>query len=188
MKKANVQQAVSEFAAMFTNILSSFQNNGQFPVNSPLEIRVTGLDDPSLIGADNAASPPISALNYDFEAVANGWDVALWLDVLTLPGTPHSNDFYQKLEAALAANQWFNGTNGRIRPEWSKGWAYTAGDDPKTGAWTNPVFIAQIKQTFAEWSSTIATLDKYDSKNLYSNPFLATLMTAYSHSTNLALK
>jgi hypothetical protein len=177
MKKANVQRAVSEFTAMYTRLVSSFQNNQQFPVNSPLEIRVTGLDDPSLVGTANAASPALSALNYDPEAVASGWDVALWLDVLTLPGTPHSNDFYQQLEAALAANQWFNGTNGRIRPEWSKGWAYSAGAGPDTGAWTNAAFIAQAKGTFANWGSAIATLNKYDSKNLYSNPFLAVLMT-----------
>jgi hypothetical protein len=177
MSKSNVQQAVSEFATMFTNLLKKFQGNNQYPVNSPLEIRVTGLDDPSVIGAPNAASPAISALNYDQEAIQNGWDVALWLDVLTLPGTPYSNDFYSQLEAELGANQYFNGTNGRIRPEWSKGWAYTAGTGSGTGAWTNAAYISQIKATFSNWDSDIAVLNKYDSKGLYSNPFLATLMT-----------
>lgn len=177
MKKDNVQQAVSEFANTFVNLLNTFQSNNQYPVNSPLEIRVTGLDDPSVIGASNAASPPISALNYDAEAVQNGWDVALWLDVLTLPGTPYSNDFYAALETALNTNKWFTGTNGRIRPEWSKGWAYTKGSGPGTGAWTNAAFISQIKGTFSDWNQTITALNQYDTKNLYSNPFLATLMT-----------
>lgn len=178
MNKANVQQAVSEFATIFMNLLISFQSNNQYPVNSPLEIRVTGLDDPSVIAASNAASPAISALNYDAEAKQNGWDAALWLDVLTLPGTPYSNDFYAQLEAALGASQWFNGVNGRIRPEWSKGWAYTAGTGAGTGAWTNAAYIAQIKSTFSNWNNDIAALNKYDSKNLYSNSFLAGLMTS----------
>jgi hypothetical protein len=173
MKKSNVQQAVNAFATMFTDLLNKYQAAGKFPVNSPLEIRITGLDDASAIAAPNAASPAISALNYDAEAIANGWDVALWIDVLDLPGTPYSNDFYSELEAQLGASPWFTGTNGRIRPEWSKGWAYT----PESGAWSSQAAIDQFKATFPNWNTEIATLNKYDSKNLYSNSFLASLMT-----------
>jgi FAD/FMN-containing dehydrogenase len=176
MNHANVQQAVSEFANMFTNLLNSFQAKNQYPINAPLEIRVTGLDDPSLTGIPT--SPAISALNYDQEAVQNGWDVALWIDVLTIPNTPNSSDFYAQLEAQLASNPLFNGTKGRIGPEWSKGWAYTGGSGPGTGPWTNTQFITQTKQTFTNWASTIAVLNKYDPKNLFSNQFLAGLMTA----------
>lgn len=168
MKKANVQQAVNAFVTIYNNLLSAFQAKGQYPVNAPLEIRITGLDKPSDVAAVNAASPAISALNYDAEAIQNGWDVALWLDVLTLPNTPNSNAFYEQLEAALNANEWFNGTNGRIRPEWSKGWAYTAASGP----WTNQAFMTQIKQTFTGWNTEVATLAKYDSNNLFTNPFL----------------
>src|SRR5665213_4084498 len=180
MKKANVQPAVNAFATIFTGLLNTYQAAGKYPVNSPLEIRVTGLDDASAIGAPNAASPAISALNYDAEAIANGWDVALWLDVLDLPGTPYSNDFYSDLEIALGNNPLFTGVNGRIRPEWSKGWAYTPGSGAGTGPWTNQAYIAGIKATFTDWNAEIAILNQYDSKNLYSNPFLAGLMTPES--------
>ena len=72
---------------------------GSIPINSPLEIRVTSLDDPAQVGVPagtTAESPVISALSYDEEAKNNNWDVAVWFDVLTLPGTPHSDDFYQR--------------------------------------------------------------------------------------------
>lgn len=173
MNRANVQQAVSEFVNIFNTLLTSFQKSNQYPVNAPLEIRVTGLDDPQFVAATGAASPAISALNYDAEAKANNWDVALWLDVLTLPNTPASNDFYTQLETALNSNPWFNGTNGRIRPEWSKGWAYTS----QGGAWSSNSFIQQIRQSFTGWDTEVAALSKYDSKQLFFNPFLSTLFS-----------
>jgi hypothetical protein len=174
MKKTNVQQAISEFATTFTGLLEKYQAKNQFPINSPLEIRITGLDDPAAIGAAGAKSPAISALNLDTEATTNGWDCALWLDVLDLPGTAYSNDFYVDLETALMSNEWFTGTNGRVRPEWSKGWAYTVAG----GAWTDPAIIAQFQSTFSGWADEIGGLNSFDSKNIFTNTFLGTLMTA----------
>ncbi|HTF71449.1 MAG TPA: cholesterol oxidase substrate-binding domain-containing protein, partial [Edaphobacter sp.] len=150
-----------------------YQKNNQFPVNSPLEIRITGLDDPAAIGVTGAKSPAISALNYDAEATANGWDCALWLDVLDLPGTEYSNNFYVDLETALMSNPWFTGVNGRIRPEWSKGWAYTVAG----GAWTDQAIILQFQSTFSGWANEISGLNSFDAKNIFSNTFLASLMT-----------
>ena len=41
-----------------------------------------------------AQTPVISSLSYDEVARHNQWDVALWLDVLTLPGTSAADEFY----------------------------------------------------------------------------------------------
>lgn len=173
MKKANVQQAISEFANTFTSLLEKYQKKNQFPINSPLEIRITGLDDPAAIGVRGAKSPAISALNYDAEATTNGWDCALWLDVLDLPGTEYSNNFYVDLETALMSNPWFTGMNGRVRPEWSKGWAYTVAG----GAWTDETVIHQFQSTFSGWANEVSGLNSFDAKNIFSNTFLASLMT-----------
>jgi hypothetical protein len=117
----------------------------------------------------------ISSLSLDDVATQNGWDVALWLDVLTLPGTPGANQFYQDLEEWLL--QRFTGSAGRVLPEWSKGWAYTA-----AGGWTNQPFINHVRQSFTTgrgptdtWDWQVATLQKYDRSNLFSNPFLDAL-------------
>lgn len=102
MKKAGVQQAVFDFTTKFTSLLKSYEKQNMYPVNSAVEIRVTSLDDPANVATGSgikAESPVISALSYDDLAKQNGWDVALWIDVLTIPGTNFSTEFYADLEA-----------------------------------------------------------------------------------------
>jgi len=112
-------------------------------------------------------------------AVKNGWDVALWLDVLTLPGTPASNQFYRELEEWI--HRRFTGAAGRVMPEWSKGWAYTA----EQGPWTNGPALEAIRQGYTtgrdqtnDWAYEVATLKKFDRHNLFSNPLLERLFVA----------
>ncbi len=181
LRKADVQQAVHDFTTQFTKMLNAYKKRWQFPVNSAMEIRVTGLDDPAQVGVQagvTAESPVISALSYDDVARQNNWDVALWLDVLTLPETAHSDQFYQELEAWI--QQRFSGSSGRTMPEWSKGWAYTASE----GAWSNPTFMAFVREQFTtgrdnddNWNAEVATLAKYDKANLFTNELLTTLFT-----------
>jgi len=180
MKKADVQQAVHDFATQYVNMVNAYAQRWQFPINSPLEIRVTSLDDPAQVGVPTgttAESPVISALSYDEEARNNNWDVAVWFDVLTLPDTPHSNDFYRELEDWIQTR--FNGTAGRPMPEWSKGWAYTS-----KGPWTNSDYMEFIRQAFTtgrgdqdNWNYEVATLARYDKSNLFTNELLGTLFT-----------
>jgi hypothetical protein len=181
MKKADVQQAVHDFTAKYVDLINSYALNGQYPVNSPLEIRVTSLDDPAKVGmpaGTTAESPVISALSYDEEAKNNNWDVAVWFDVLTVPGTPHSNDFYQELEEWVQSR--FNGAAGRPMPEWSKGWAYTT-----NGPWTNSAYLESIRQMLTtcrgdsdNWNYEVATLAKYDKFNLFTDELLGALFVA----------
>ena len=184
MKKAQVQQAVADFTTQFSKMLADFQNNTLWPINSPLEIRVTALDEPSKIVAPSgrtAMSPVISSLSVDPVVQENGWDVACWFDVLTVipDGDPqHAYEFYAQLES------WFYshfGNGFRVCPEWSKGWAYTSGE----GAWVNTAVIQAIRDTFTTgrpaddtWSWEINTLAMYDSANLFSNPFLSQVFSA----------
>lgn len=179
LRSQDVQQAVSDFANKFNSLLLKYQSNNEYPINSPLEIRVTSLDDPGKVSVDpgmTAQSPVISALSMDSTDVQNGWDTALWLDVLTLPGTPSSNAFYAELEDWMATR--FSGKAGKALPEWSKGWAYS-----EQGPWTSPDFLKKIREMFTEgrsaddnWNWEVATLKKYDPNNLFSNPFLDQLM------------
>jgi hypothetical protein len=180
MKQSDVQQAVHDFATKYVDLINSYAKKLQFPINSPLEIRVTSLDDPAKVGVPagaTAQTPTISALSYDEEAKSNNWDVALWFDVLTLPGTPHSDKFYEELEDWFESR--FSGAAGRPMPEWSKGWAYTS-----NGPWTNSDYIETIRQMFTtgradgdNWNYAVATLAKYDKFNLFTNEFLGTLFT-----------
>ena len=103
----------------------------------------------------------------------------MWIDVLTIPGTDHSNEFYEELETW--ALQRFSGNVARALPEWSKGWAYTAAQGPST----NSQFWISIRQTFTtgrdvqnNWKYEVDTLQKYDQSDLFMNPLLDQLFTS----------
>lgn len=180
MRKDEVQDSIAEFAAKFQELLSKYENDNKFPINSPLEIRVTDLDSTyrvSSVTEDSPGRPVISSLATDKSTEDKGWNVALWLDVLTLPGTNSSNQFYAELEEWFL--EYFVGEKGlRVIPEWSKGWAYT----PNEGPWNNPKFFEHIRQTFTtsresndDWQYEISTLAKYDRYNLFLSPILENL-------------
>ena len=180
MKRADVQQAVHDFAEQFSTMLQAYQARGEYPVNAPLEIRVTGLDDPSHVHAPpgrSASTPLMSALTYDAVAIAHGYDCAVWFDVLTLPDTPTANTFYAELEAWIVER--FVTPDARLFAEWSKGWAYTS-----EGGWTARPFMAGLRSAFTEgrpatqtWNAVVATYRKYDRANLFSNALLDDLFT-----------
>lgn len=176
MKKEYVQNAVAAFATKFEQMLNAYAVAGKYPINSPLEIRITGLDSPDTVPVPNAGRPVISSLSVDEETIANGWDVALWLDVLTLPGTKYSDEFYAELEEWFIAT--YTGATARVVPEWSKGWAYTSDKGP----WTNAAFMKRIGDTFMgqrsaddNWNYEVNTLAKYDRHGLFTNPLLGEL-------------
>ncbi|MDQ3281409.1 MAG: FAD-binding protein [Acidobacteriota bacterium] len=175
MTKSDVQQAIADFTQQFQTLLQQFQFRGKYPINSPLEIRITNLDDPSKIAATGAESPVISSLSQDAVAIENGWDVAVWFDVLTVLTDSDSQDafdFYAQME------RWFTtrfGTAARVMPEWSKGWAYTKAGGP----WTDRAYMESIRQAFTtgradgnNWAWEAQTLSKYDSAKLFHAPLL----------------
>ena len=83
---------------------------------------MTGLDTPADVDIPSALSPQLSALRPRPDHPE--WDVAVWFDVLTLPGTPLADEAYRAIEQWFFAT--FDGTTAMVRPEWSKGWAYTS--------------------------------------------------------------
>lgn len=185
MKKTDVQNAIADFTQQFQKMLNDYQNKKEYPINAPLEIRITNLDSPdnvaSIIG-DSPGRPVISSLATDQFTEQDNWDVALWLDVLTLPGTNLSNQFYSELEEWVL-KRFFGSPNGRVVPEWSKGWGYTSND----GAWTNPEFFDHIRTVFTltrenddNWQWEIDTLAKYDQYSLFLSPLLKSLFVDFS--------
>lgn len=176
LRRADVQQAVHDLVTNYNSMLNSYAARDSYPINSALELRVTALDDPSTVGVAAAESPVISALSQDDTDRRNGWDVAVWFDVLTIPGTPGADEFYAELETWLLGR--FTGSAARLLPEWSKGWAYTAVD----GAWTSADFLAHVRKTLSDgrsakddWAWETSTLSGLDTAGLFDNPFLTTL-------------
>jgi FAD/FMN-containing dehydrogenase len=170
---ADIQRVVAEFTAFYQQRLLAYAAAGSYPVNGPVEIRVTRLDTAAGAAAAGAAPPALSAIRE--RADHPEWDVAVWLDVLTLPTTPDQGAFFRELEQFLFAN--YSGSYAAVRPEWSKGWAFTA-----AGAWTDPAVIGTtIPSAFRAgpdptWDSAVNTLDALDPHRVFSNTFLDELV------------
>jgi FAD/FMN-containing dehydrogenase len=170
--RANIQRVVSEFVAAYQDLLTAYQADGRYPVNGPVEIRVTGLDQPADAGVPGARPPGLSALRPRPDHPE--WTVAVWLDLLTLPASPYVDEFYRKLEEFVLTN--YTGY-AMVRPEWSKGWAYT-----DTGAWADQtVLTGTIPAAYRQgpdpsWDATLATLNRLDPHRIFTNPFLDTLL------------
>ncbi|WP_369229843.1 cholesterol oxidase substrate-binding domain-containing protein [Streptomyces sp. R21] len=170
--RSEVQRVVAEFTAFFRERLAAYALTGRYPVNGQVEIRTTGLDDPSDVASAGTRAPLLSALRP--RADHPEWDTAVWLDVLTLPGTPHAEEFYRELEQFLLTT--YDGGHALARVEWSKGWAYTEED-----AWSDPeVLGTAVPASFddgagPDWAAAAAALDRLDPHRVYDNAFLKRL-------------
>lgn len=164
-----VQRVVSEFAAFYRERLTAYAAQGRYPVNGSVEIRVTGLDDPADVGVAGARAPLLSALRPRADRPA--WDTAVWLDVLTLPGTPDAEAFFRELERFLLTT--YDGGHALTRVEWSKGWAYT-----DEAAWSDEEVLGTVvPESFDDgegpgWDGATEILDRLDPHRVYGNTFL----------------
>ena len=162
--RGNIQQVVHEFTAFYQQLLRRYADRGRFPVNGAVEIRVTGLDDPGDVDVPGAQPPALSAVQPREDHPE--WDVAVWLDVLTLPGTAYAEHFYRELEQFIFAT--FTGA----RVEWSKGWAYT-----DEAAWSAAdVLHANVPASFPGWEQAVATLNRHDPHRVFSTRLLDDLL------------
>lgn len=173
--RAGVQQVLNQFYLHYQALLTSYQSRGQFPVNGPVEIRITGLDTPGDVVTPGAVVPALSPVRPRPDHPE--WDTCVWLDIGTLPGTPAATQFYTDMETWIWAN--YTGDHAMVRPEWSKAWAHTA-----TGAWTDPAVLGTaIPNAFraglptgTNWDATVAVLTAYDPAGVFTSPFLDTLL------------
>jgi hypothetical protein len=167
----NIQKVISTFATYYKNLLGQYAQQNKYPINGPVEIRVTGLDVPEVV--TKGESPALSAVcpiktHPEF-------DTAVWVAILSFPNTPHLNEFMRKIESFLFNT--FNGINATVRPEWSKGWAYT-----DQSAWSNKTVMENIRRSFPSgseddgWDWAVSTLNEYDPHRIFINPFLDELL------------
>ncbi|MEZ0070026.1 FAD/FMN-containing dehydrogenase [Streptacidiphilus sp. MAP12-20] len=173
--RSDVQRVVSEFYTYLSGQLATYKAAGQYPMNGPWEVRVTGLDRAADCGVPGAVEPLLSAVRPRPDQPQ--WDTAVWMDLLTIPGTPQSQKFYRETEQWALAN--YTGSYATVRAEWSKGWAYSG-----SAAWADPAVLGStIPASFragqpgsANWDTALATLNRYDPGRIYSNSFLDTLL------------
>lgn len=168
--RENVQRVIADFCSEYQIRLKQYQRINRYPVNGPVEIRVTGLDHPDDSIIANAQTAALSAIKPCPDHPE--WDCAVWFDILTLPGTPFAARFYAEIESWMT--QHYQG-DCLVRPEWSKGWAYTYDK-----AWDNVNYLEnELPKVHTYGQSNDLTiqsagqvLKRYDPKGLFVSPFL----------------
>lgn len=129
-----VQDAISAWITELRQRLTSAESKGQYPINGPIEIRITSTDNAEPLGVPGAR-PPLLAPSSPTQSAWSEDVVVLWVDLLTFPGTPGSAEFLTDFEDWMRTH-WasFGSGPNALRPEWSKAWGYTA-QGPWTAAW-----------------------------------------------------
>ncbi|MDR0218199.1 MAG: FAD-binding protein [Enterobacteriaceae bacterium] len=177
-----IQKVLNRFYSQWKTLIKEYQNHGKFPVNGPIEIRVSGLDTPAEVVQADAVVPSLSAIRPRPDKPQ--WDVAIWLDVLTLPDTKYAAEFYHQLEQWMFKE--FDDSYASIRVEWSKGWAYS-----ENAAWDeNEILTQRIPASLTDglpvdnnWYSAINTLKKFDPHGVFRSPLLDKLLSAANFRT-----
>ena len=173
--RANVQRAVSDFYAAYSAKLAAYRAQGLYPMNGPLEIRVTGVDNPADCQVPGALGAQLSPLRPRPDHPE--WDTAVWFDMTTIPVTPHAHQFAAEMEAWIRGT--FTGSYGQVHAEWSKEWANTP-----AGAWTDAAVIAgDIPASYRSgqaagdgWDAAVGTLDALDPGRVFSSAFLDSVL------------
>lgn len=172
--RANIQQVVHEFTTHYQARIAAYQAQGRYPVNGPLEIRVSGLDTPADVALSGAVSPQLSPARPRPDHPE--WDVAIWIDIVTIPGTPYAAQFFREMEQWMYGH--YSGSYAMVRAEWCKGWAFT-----DSAGWSDAAMLGStIPDTYRTgqaagdgWDAAHATLDALDPFRVYTAPVLDAL-------------
>jgi len=176
LPRAQVQQVASQF---FTQVKSMLDTRTaatppKYPINAAMEIRCTTIDLQTAL--PTGSQPPALAATHSVDPGDTTLDTVIWLNVGTITGTPGSNEFYTDLETWLLQT-WGTQSPIRLRPEWSKAWAYTP-----AGPWTNATTIQKIRDMYNQptigaltlnWAAN--TLAQYDAAHLFTTQLLGAL-------------
>ncbi|BET98217.1 cholesterol oxidase substrate-binding domain-containing protein [Xenorhabdus taiwanensis] len=175
-QRANIQLVLNKFYTQWQKLIQHYADQEKYPINGPLEVRVTGLDDPAEVMHTGATVPSLSAIRPRSDHPE--WDVAVWLDVLTFPKTSYSIEFCHQFEQWLFNE--FDGSYASARVEWSKGWAYgsnTAWEDKEVLTKTIPASFTDGLPADNNWASTVSALQKHDPHHIFRSPLLDTLFS-----------
>jgi hypothetical protein len=176
-RSGDIQRVASECFGFVAGLLERERCRGVYPVNGPVDLRISGLDQLAEVGVPGAREALLSPLRPRPDHPE--WDCVVWLEVLTLPGTPGSARFYTELEAWLLGH--YVGDYAAVRMEWAKGWGYSP-----QGAWTaETVLGGHIPDSYSSgqaetgsWLRALEGLHALDPQAVYGNVFLDGLFKA----------
>jgi FAD/FMN-containing dehydrogenase len=168
--RRHLQRAIHEFTSHYRRRLDELAAQGAFPINGPLEVRACGVDRPGHVGIRGAEAPAIAPTTPRRDRT--DWDVVIWFNSLTTPGTPGEYAFYAELERFT--RHMVRGY-GVVRPEWSKTWAATDDGvfrDRRALSRTIPESLRLGRRRDEDWNWAVRRLRRYDPHGVFSNGFL----------------
>lgn len=169
--RADVQRVLHLLTTEHERRLDAARAQGRFPINSAVELRCCSVDRADDAGVPGARVPALAATAPRTDRPE--WDTVVWVNVLTLPGTAGSNGFYRGLERWMHAT--FDGTWATLRPEWSKGFAFTATApcaDPEMLDTVLPGLVSAGRPQDEGFSWAQERLSALDPHGVLDNPFL----------------
>lgn len=172
--RADIQRVLGEFHQQYLAMQQAYRDRGEYPMNCPVEIRVTGMDRPEDCLVPGARVPLLSACRP--WPTHPEWDCVIFFNILSVPGTPVAPRYYAELEEWFYANY---ASYAGVRVEWSKGWAYT-----DAGPYTNeatlgtriPASFSQGVPVDADFRAAVDLLDRMDPHRVFCTKFLDRLM------------
>ncbi len=119
-RRDNIARVINEFTTWLHERMTHYASLGQYPVNMPFEVRLCKVDDADEVLVDAAGVPDLSPVRPRPDRP--DWDTAIWMNVVSIPGTAGMPAFFREMEQWMAAH--YSGDYATFRSEWSKGWAF----------------------------------------------------------------
>ncbi|MCG8315546.1 MAG: FAD-binding protein [Pseudomonadales bacterium] len=180
VSRENVQRALAEFYSYFEELIAEFKAKRKYPYTGPVELRAHGLDRPEDVLIPNAVEPTFSGARPHPDHPEK--DTVIWYAINNNVDQPEAAEFNARLEQFFLTNYQ---DYGIVRPEWTKGYAYSA-DGQFGGAWTNDeILLEQFPATWRDgysvdnnWDTGVAQLNAMDPHRIFTNDHLDRLFPA----------
>jgi FAD/FMN-containing dehydrogenase len=176
LKRSDLQRAVSEFYAYFSQKIGGLAQIGQFPFAGNVDWRAQGLDNTDDVVDCHATEPYLSGARP--VPKKREYDTILWFALNSNVGMPGAAQFYTDVEDWFLSNY---SSYAIVRPEWTKAYGFSS-----AGGWSD---TNKLQHTYPDtyrrsygypasndWDRAVSDLTSYDPAGVFSNPYLDTLM------------
>lgn len=174
-RRENIAQVIHEFTTWLHERMTYYASLGQYPVNMPFEVRLCRIDDQSEVLTDSAGAPNLSPVRPRPDRP--DWDTAIWMNVVSIPGTAGLSAFFREMEQWMADR--YSGDYATFRSEWSKGWAFDNEGGYRDAGFLGGTIPAMYREGLSSdegWDAALAAFDRNDPHRVFSNDFLDRLL------------
>ncbi|RVW08642.1 FAD-binding protein [Prescottella agglutinans] len=169
-KRSNIQRVINEFTTWHRRWMSDLAWRGKYPINGPFEVRMCKVDDQAEVLVESAGPPNLSAVRPRPDHP--DWDTCIWMNVVTLPGTPGAAEYFREMERWMAQN--YSGDYATFRSEWAKGWAFTDQGGHRDQEWltqTLPAAYTTGIPASGNFAAARTSLNAHDPHRVFANSF-----------------